>query len=114
MYMTRVRFVEEGGNILALLEVETSSRTPPLVLALTSAMFDMRVQIVRLRSKLTRTRRIQQLWIVEFDGASIRPARRLEIQDRVLQVVDSVPRPARRVTAAARAGAAADERPPAA
>ncbi len=71
-------------------------------------MFDLRIQIVRLRSKLEPPRRIEQLWIVEFDGAPIRPERRLEIQDRVLEAVDSTARPSLRLSAAIRPG---DERP---
>lgn len=95
--------MEEQQSLLALLEVETGSHVPPLVGRLTRALFDLRVQIVRLRSRLQPPRRIEQLWIVEFDGAPIRPGRRLEIQDRVMELVDALPR-----------GALAQDPPPAA
>jgi len=90
---TLVRFVESGSGVLSLLEVECE-RGRGLFGRITAALFLLRIQMVRAESKLCDGRRLERLWVVEFDGAPIRPRRRLEIQDEVLRALEleTVPR----------------------
>ena len=88
MSHTRVRFVEAGSGILSLLEVD-SDHGRGLFGRITAALFLLRVQLVRAESKVLGGRRLERLWVVEFDGAPIRPHRRLEIQTEVLSAVES-------------------------
>jgi hypothetical protein len=90
MKNTVVRFVESGSGVLSLLEVETE-RGRGLFGRVSAALFLMRIQLVRAESKLERGRRVERLWLVEFDGAPIRPNRRLAIQDEVMRAVESGP-----------------------
>ena len=83
---TVVRFLEGSEGQLNTLEVETDDRSG-LLLALSRALFDQRVQIVESAVK-TRGRRVfDRFHIVELDGSPIGPERRLEIQVAVLSAV---------------------------
>lgn len=73
--------------MLSLLEVETPRRLLPLLPRLSRLLFDLRVQVVRVEAKLKGSRRTERLWLVEFDGGPIRPARRSDIQGEVLEVL---------------------------
>jgi UTP:GlnB (protein PII) uridylyltransferase len=85
---TRVRFVGEQQGVLSLLEIETEGRGG-LLRELSRVLFDLRVQLVRVESQATdEGRRHERLWLVEFDGAPIGRARRLEIQIEVLRAVE--------------------------
>lgn len=88
---TRVRFVGEAKGVLSLLEVESAGRNG-LLGVLSRALFDLRVQIVRAESRVSGTRRVERLTVVEFDGAPIGAARRLEIQVGVLQAIEDATR----------------------
>lgn len=86
-----VRFVDNEAGGLATLEVETNDRSG-LLLALSSALFQAHVQIVRSEVRTVGDRVLDRFTVVEFDGSPIRSARRLEIQVAVLNAIE----PARR------------------
>jgi [protein-PII] uridylyltransferase len=86
-----VRFLDDGSGSLATLEVETDDRSG-LLLVLSRALFNQRVQIVRSEVKTLGDRVLDRFAIVEFDGAPISAGRRLEIQVAVLSAIE----PARR------------------
>ena len=80
---TVVRFLENGEGDLATFEVETDDRSG-LLLALSRALFEARVQIVESEVKTVEGRVFDRFHICELDGSAISPARRLEIQVAVL------------------------------
>jgi [protein-PII] uridylyltransferase len=86
---TVVRFIEGKDGVFSTLEVETGDRSG-LLLALSQALFNQRVQIVGSQVKTMASRVYDRFHIVEFDGSPISPARRLEIQVAVLSAVDPV------------------------
>ena len=86
---TVVRFIEGEDGMFATLEVETGDRSG-LLLALSQALFNQRVQIVSSQVKTVGGRVFDRFHIVEFDGSPIGPARRLEIQVAVLGAIDPV------------------------
>ncbi len=83
---TKVRFVENEDGELATLEVETDDRSG-LLLALSQALFDQKVQIVESAVKTEGARVLDRFQIVELDGKPIQPQRRLEIQVSVLSAI---------------------------
>jgi len=83
---TTVRFVENPDGDLATLEVETDDRSG-LLLALSQALFEQKVQIVESEVKTSGARVLDRFKIVELDGRPIQPGRRLEIQVAVLSAV---------------------------
>jgi [protein-PII] uridylyltransferase len=89
---TTVRFLDDKGGGLVTLEVETDDRSG-LLLALSGALFEQRVQIVRSEVKTVQGRVFDRFAVVEFDGSPISPARRLEIQVAVLTAVEPTNRP---------------------
>ncbi len=111
MKNTVVRFVESGSGILSLLEVETD-RGRGLFGRVSAALFSMRIQLVRAESKLERGRRVERLWLVEFDGAPIRPNRRLAVQDEVMRAVESGPAAPRAYLTSSRPRGVSDELEP--
>jgi [protein-PII] uridylyltransferase len=86
---TVVRFIEGSDGSFATLEVETGDRSG-LLLALSQALFNQRVQIIASQVKTTGTRVYDRFSIVEFDGSPISATRRLEIQVAVLSAVDPI------------------------
>lgn len=86
---TVVRFIEGSDGSFATLEVETGDRSG-LLLALSQALFNQRVQIIASQVKTTGTRVYDRFSIVEFDGSPINTTRRLEIQVAVLSAVDPI------------------------
>ena len=86
---TVVRFIEGSDGSFATLEVETGDRSG-LLLALSQALFNQRVQIIASQVKTTGTRVFDRFSIVEFDGSPISATRRLEIQVAVLSAVDPI------------------------
>jgi [protein-PII] uridylyltransferase len=86
---TVVRFIENAEGNFGTLEVETGDRSG-LLLALSQALFNQRVQIVGSQVKTVGNRVFDRFNIVELDGHAITPARRLEIQVAVLTAVDPV------------------------
>lgn len=86
---TVVRFIEDRDGSFATLEVETGDRSG-LLLALSQALFNQRVQIVASQVKTTGTRVFDRFSIVELDGAPISATRRLEIQVAVLSAIDPI------------------------
>lgn len=83
---TKVRFVENPDGDLATLEVETDDRSG-LLLALSQALFEQKVQIVESAVKTEGARVLDRFQIVELDGKPIQPGRRLEIQVAVLSAI---------------------------
>jgi [protein-PII] uridylyltransferase len=86
---TVVRFIENADGNFGTLEVETGDRSG-LLLALSQALFNQRVQIVGSQVKTVNNRVFDRFHIIEFDGSAISAARRLEIQVAVLSAVDPV------------------------
>lgn len=83
---TTVRFVESKDGDLATLEVETDDRSG-LLLALSQALFEQKVQIVESQVKTEGARVLDRFKIVELDGKPIQPERRLQIQVAVLSAI---------------------------
>jgi [protein-PII] uridylyltransferase len=86
---TVVRFIEDREGSFSTLEVETGDRSG-LLLALSQALFQQRVQIVSSQVKTNGSRVFDRFGIVELDGSPISQSRRLEIQVAVLSAVDPV------------------------
>jgi len=86
---TVVRFIENADGNFSTLEVETGDRSG-LLLALSQALYNQRVQIVGSQVKTTGQRVFDRFHIVELDNSPISAARRLEIQVAVLSAVDPV------------------------
>jgi [protein-PII] uridylyltransferase len=86
---TIVRFIEDASGSFSTLEVETGDRSG-LLLALSRALFNQRVQIVGSHVKTRGNRVFDRFSIVEFDGSPVSATRRLEIQVAVLSAIDPV------------------------
>lgn len=86
---TVVRFIENADGEFGTLEVETGDRSG-LLLALSQALFNQRVQIIGSQVKTVGNRVYDRFHIVELDGSAIGAPRRLEIQVAVLSAVDPV------------------------
>lgn len=84
---TVVRFIESGDGVLGTLEVETGDRSG-LLLALSRALFEQRVQIVESEVKTVEDRVYDRFTVVELDGRPISPERRLQIQVAVLSAIE--------------------------
>jgi len=84
---TVVRFLEDKDGGLTTLEVETDDR-PGLLLALATALFEARVQIVASEVTTNGRRALDRFTITEFDDSPIGMDRRLLIQVGVLSAVE--------------------------
>lgn len=78
MITTEVAFHAERQGVLSRLEVRTNGVN--LMSALRQALFDLRVQPVRVCTWVDDGRQIAALDVVEFDGAPLHPMRRHQIQ----------------------------------
>ena len=94
---TVVRFIENADGNFSTLEVETGDRSG-LLLALSQALFQQRVQIIGSQVKTVGGRVYDRFHIVELDNSAIGAPRRLEIQVAILSALDPV-MDQRRVTA---------------
>lgn len=84
--MRRVTFLESEQGFLARLRVETGGeRALPLLRAV---LFELRVQVVHWEGEPGPAGTVEDLALVEFDGAPISPNRRLEIQVAVLSALE--------------------------
>lgn len=83
---TVVRFLEGNDGELTMLEVETRDRSG-LLLALSQALYQQRVQIVSSEVRTEGDRVCDRFEIVELDSKPISPARRLSIQVAVLTAI---------------------------
>lgn len=86
---TVVRFIENADGNFSTLEVETGDRSG-LLLALSQALFNQRVQIIGSQVKTVKGRVYDRFHIVEFDGGPIGASRRLDIQVSILSAIDPV------------------------
>ena len=86
---TVVRFIETAEGNFGTLEVETGDRSG-LLLALSQALFNQRVQIIGSQVKTVKGRVYDRFHIVELDSSPIGAARRLEIQVAILSAIDPV------------------------
>lgn len=86
---TVVRFIENADGNFSTLEVETGDRSG-LLLALSRALYNQRVQIVGSQVKTRGERVFDRFHIVELDGTPVTATRRLEIQVAVLSAIDPV------------------------
>jgi [protein-PII] uridylyltransferase len=87
---TRVAWAQ-GDSGETVLTVETFDR-PGLLLAITSALFRARVQIVSSEASISGGRIVDRFTLVEFDGAPLRAHRRGTLQVEVLGAVDGLRR----------------------
>jgi [protein-PII] uridylyltransferase len=87
---TVVRFLEGDDGKLTTLEVETSDRSG-LLLALSKALYEQRVQIVSSAVRTLQNRVYDRFVILELDGSAISAPRRLEIQVAVMSAVQTAP-----------------------
>jgi [protein-PII] uridylyltransferase len=85
---TRVAWVR-GDAGETVLTVETFDR-PGLLLAITSALFRARVQIVSSEATVKRGRIVDRFTLVEFDGAPLRAGRHGTLQVEVLGAIDAL------------------------
>lgn len=85
---TTVRFLENRSGDLSTLEVETDDRSG-LLLALSKALFDQRVQIVESEVRTREGHVLDRFSIEELDGKPISTERRLEIQVAVLSALQT-------------------------
>ena len=86
---TRVTFNETVNLGLSVLTVETYDR-PGLLLAITLALFQARVQIVSSEAETTGERVVDRFSIVELDGSPILRNRRGAVQTAVLAAIDTL------------------------
>lgn len=86
---TVVRFIENADGNFSTLEVETGDRSG-LLLALSQALYNQRVQIIGSQVKTVGDRVYDRFHIIELDGTPIGAPRRLEIQVAILSAVDPV------------------------
>ena len=84
---TRVKFSEEDNGRTCVLEVETSDRSG-LLLALSSALFEERVQIVSSAVRTANGRVFDRFTLVEFDGSPLNAERRLALQVAVISAIE--------------------------
>ncbi len=89
---TTVRFIEGEDGALNVLEVETDDRSG-LLLAVSRALFEMRVQITASQVRTTGRRVYDRFVLLELDGSPIEASRRLEIQVGVITAIEPVPAP---------------------
>lgn len=80
---TTVRFIEDRNGTLSTLEVEATDRTG-LLLVLTRALYEQKVQIVSSSIRTEKGRVKDRFEITELDESPIRPERRLLVQVAVL------------------------------
>ena len=85
---TVVRFLEGSDGFLATLEVETDDRSG-LLLALSRALFDQRVQIVASEVRTQGQRVLDRFTVVELDDSPIKAERRLAIQVAILSAIET-------------------------
>lgn len=85
---TVVRFLEGTDGALSTLEIETDDRSG-LLLALSRALYDQRVQIVSSEVSTKRQRVLDRFTIVELDDSPISPPRRLQIQVAILGAIEA-------------------------
>jgi [protein-PII] uridylyltransferase len=85
---TRVAWIQ-GGSGETVLTVQTFDR-PGLLLAITSALFRARVQIVSSEATISSGRIVDRFTLVEFDGAPLRASRRGTLQVAVLAAIDAL------------------------
>lgn len=114
MNQANVRFLESPKRILSVLEIQTPLSVPAMRGRLAHLLFDLRIQLVRHEEADMGRRRVERLWLVEFDGAPIVARRRLEVQAAVLAAVDLLTRRPRNVRALRRHSLDADPPLPAA
>lgn len=74
-----VRIHNAVAGVLAVLEIDAPF-DDDLGRIVQSALFDLRVQVVRVHSQRSRRRMRQEYEVVEFDGAPLRGSRQLEVR----------------------------------
>ena len=89
MSSKRVRLIDGPDGILAVLEIKAYKQAS-LFRTITDLLFELRVQIVRFESSVRGKLIAARLFVVEFDGARIEAARRLQIQTAVLGALEHV------------------------
>lgn len=67
------------AGVLSVLEIEAPLEND-VAFAVESTLFDLRVQVVRVRSRTTQRRMVHEYDVVEFDGAPLRVSRQREIR----------------------------------
>jgi [protein-PII] uridylyltransferase len=85
---TVVRFLEGEDGSFSLLEIEAGDR-PGLLLAISQALFEQRLQIVSSEVRTREGQIFDRFSVVGQDGKAVSPARRLEVQVAVLSALDA-------------------------
>jgi len=85
---TRLRFEHREPEGYTILTVEGQDR-PGLLLAITGALFEQKVQIVRSEVSTNDDRVLDRFHLTELNGAPLQRARLLALQNAVLAAVDS-------------------------
>lgn len=87
MEATKVRFSSDSTGYLSILEIETPVTDPPLLGRLGGLLFDLSVQSLGTSTSERDGLRRERLWLMDLDGAPLRPRRKFEIQVGVLTAI---------------------------
>jgi [protein-PII] uridylyltransferase len=87
-HSTRLRFEHREPEGYTILTVEGQDR-PGLLLAITAALFEQKVQIVRSEVSTTDEQVLDRFHLTELDGSPLQRARLLGLQNAVLAAADS-------------------------
>jgi hypothetical protein len=71
------------AGVLSVLEIDAPAHND-VACTVESTLFDLRVQVVRVRSRRTRRRAVHEYEVVEFDGAPLRVGRQREVRTALL------------------------------
>lgn len=97
METATVRFVDQGDDLLSLVEIETPLRAQGLE-DLWWAFYSLRVQIVSSHVRVAGGKLIQRAYLCEFDGAALQSGREAQLKTSLLQrlrpIANAKPKPA--------------------
>lgn len=85
--MTTVKFIDDDEARVAELEIHTTDRAS-VMLDLARLLFRLRVDILIAQSRTNGDRRIERVRLSEHDGRAITHARRAQIREQVLALVE--------------------------
>jgi UTP:GlnB (protein PII) uridylyltransferase len=85
--MTKVKFIEDAEARIAELEIQTTDRAS-VMLDLARLLFRLRVDILIAQSRTHGDYRIERVRLSEHDGGAISDARRAQIREQVLELVE--------------------------
>lgn len=71
------------AGVLSVLEIDAPIDND-VACTVESTLFELRIQVVRVRSRRTRRRAVHEYEVVEFDGAPLRVSRQREVQNELV------------------------------